>query len=86
MTIFFFIGDIRASVIDADPDNHLILTFCGQKELDSLHMWTIVVTRKNGISASETLRLSAILVKHGYDPLSSKIISWRDCPVYTMIP
>lgn len=82
----FYTGDIKAIVIDADPAKHLILAFCGQKGLDSLHMWTIVVTRQNGISAPETLRLSAILVKHGYSPLESKIISWKDCPIYTIIP
>lgn len=49
-------------------------------------MWTVVVTRNSGISAPETLRLSAILVRHGYNPLASKIISWKDCPIYTMIP
>lgn len=79
-----FTGEIRATVIDTDPDKHLILMFCGLKGSDSSHLWTVVVTRQNGISAPETLRLSAILVKHGYSPLSSKIISWKDCPIYTM--
>jgi hypothetical protein len=79
-------GDIKATVIDADPDKHMILAFCGQKGFDSLHMWTVVVTRQNGITAPETLRLSAILVKHGYSPLASKIVSWKDCPIYTFIP
>lgn len=81
-----FKGDIKATIIDADPEKHLILAFCGQKGLESLHMWTVVVTRQNGITAPETLRLSAILVKHGYDPIASKIISWKDCPIYSMVP
>ncbi|XP_025203722.1 uncharacterized protein LOC112600649 [Melanaphis sacchari] len=79
-------GEITATTIDADPDTHLILAFCGKKGSNSLHMWTVVVTRQNGISAPETLRLSAILVKHGYNPMASKIISWKNCPIYTMVP
>ncbi|XP_015371545.1 PREDICTED: uncharacterized protein LOC107167147 [Diuraphis noxia] len=79
-------GDITATIIDADPDTHLILAFCGKKGSEILHMWTVVVTRQNGIAAPETLRLSAILVKHGYNPMASKIISWKNCPIYTMIP
>ncbi|CAH1738541.1 uncharacterized protein LOC114128378 [Aphis gossypii] len=79
-------GEITATIIDADPDAHLILAFCGKKGSDSLHMWTVVVTRQNGIAAPETLKLSAILVKHGYNPMASKIISWKNCPIYTMIP
>lgn len=82
----YILGDIKATVIDADPEKHLILAFCGKKGLESLHMWTIVVTRQNGISAPETLKLSAILVKHGYDPLASKIVSWKNCPIYNIIP
>lgn len=79
-------GDIKAIIVDADHEKHLILAFCGQRGLDLLHMWTVVLTRQNGISAPETLRLSAILVKHGYSPMASKIISLTDCPIYTMIP
>ncbi|XP_050542670.1 uncharacterized protein LOC126906270 [Daktulosphaira vitifoliae] len=78
-------GEIHTTIINAEPDNHAILVFCGLRGLDKLHMWTAVVTRKNGISAPETLRLSAILVKHGYDPRKSKIISWSNCPAYKTI-
>jgi len=81
------LGDnVKATIVEADPNKHLILAFCGQKGQELLHMWTIVVTRHNGISAPETLKLSAILVKHGYSPLASKIISWKNCPMYTMLP
>ncbi|XP_050433424.1 uncharacterized protein LOC126841148 [Adelges cooleyi] len=78
-------GEINATIISAEPDDHMILVFCGVKGIDKLHMWTVVVTRKSGILAPETLRLSAILVKHGYDPKTSRIISWRDCPDYKTI-
>lgn len=81
-----FTGDIRATIIDTDPDKHLILVFCGLTKSKLSHLWTVVVTRQSGISAPETLRLSAMLVKHGYNPLVSKIVSWKDCPIYTMIP
>lgn len=70
---------MKATVFESDPSTYMMVTHCGQHRGKLVHLWTAAVTRSRVIPSALRLKLTKSLLRHGFDPDISKVITWETC-------
>ena len=74
-----FTGHMQVKIAHASPQSHLSMTFCGMQHGKSVHLWTVVATRKTRITQIDFLELSAELLLQGFSMNDSTLVMWKNC-------
>ncbi|XP_014246346.1 uncharacterized protein LOC106664840 [Cimex lectularius] len=71
-------GELAATIFSYDNDL-ILVTHCGWQNGHLVHLWTAGASRKNNsLNLTMRIKISSILLANGFDPSTTKIITWNN--------